>query len=225
MQIEEINCFLEEFGEPDHAEQVAPEVLEAYSGVMPPMLLKFWEEFGQTSFAQGLIWFVNPKDYEFVLDLWLAETPLDEVDTFYVFARSAFGELYVWGEKSHRTLEISCPMNHIFADEIKQYEDSPKPQDQAMGSFFLASDPEHFDLMDEQEALLFHQALEKLGPLQANEVYGFVPALCMGGRHHVDNLQKLEIMPHLAILQQMGERPNVLAMPDDVGSFDLGDLE
>lgn len=49
-------------------------------------------------------------------------------------------------------------------------------------------------------------ALEKkLGALKHDEMYGFVPALMLGGSEKFDNLEKLKAVEHLMILSQFAE--------------------
>ena len=56
------------------------------------------------------------------------------------------------------------------------------------------------------EKPLFNRALEKLGPLDHDTMYGFVPALALSGSPKLENLQKLDAHVHLDILSQLGER-------------------
>ena len=52
---------------------------------------------------------------------------------------------------------------------------------------------------------LFDEARETLGDLEANEMYGFVPALVLGGSATLDRLQRLDAEVHLILLSQMAE--------------------
>ena len=49
------------------------------------------------------------------------------------------------------------------------------------------------------------EAREKLGDLEANEMYGFVPALVLGGSATLDGLQRLDAEVHLILLSQMAD--------------------
>jgi hypothetical protein len=51
---------------------------------------------------------------------------------------------------------------------------------------------------------LFARARKKLGVLAAGEMYGFVPALALGGTASVATLEKVAIIEHLDILAQLG---------------------
>jgi hypothetical protein len=65
-------------------------------------------------------------------------------------------------------------------------------------SFFLSASFEFSDFLD-----LFDPAKRKLGILQSDEIYGFVPALMIGGSEDLKNLEKLKIIEHLTFLAQL----------------------
>ena len=71
-----------------------------------------------------------------------------------------------------------------------------------MQSFFATASPADFDLLDENETPLFNRALNTLGVLQSNEVYGFEPLLVAGGQPKIENLKRLRMDVHLDILKQ-----------------------
>lgn len=50
---------------------------------------------------------------------------------------------------------------------------------------------------------LFEKALRTLGPLQPDEMYGFVPALALGGSADLKHLQKVKTIEHLTFLSQL----------------------
>jgi hypothetical protein len=50
---------------------------------------------------------------------------------------------------------------------------------------------------------LFERALAKLGALDHDTLYGFVPALALGGEARLDRRQKLDAHVHLDILSQV----------------------
>lgn len=52
---------------------------------------------------------------------------------------------------------------------------------------------------------LFAPALKKLGRLKHDEMYGFVPALALGGPATLDHLQKVKAVEHLVLLAQLSE--------------------
>ncbi|EGH08166.1 hypothetical protein PSYMP_05689, partial [Pseudomonas amygdali pv. morsprunorum str. M302280] len=44
---------------------------------------------------------------------------------------------------------------------------------------------------------------QKLGPLKSDEMYGFVPALALGGPMELEKLQKVKTIEHLTFLSQL----------------------
>lgn len=71
--------------------------------------------------------------------------------------------------------------------------------------FFASSSRDAYDLKEVDDQPLFERALEKLGPLDHDTMYGFVPALALGGEPSLDLLQKLSAQAHLDVLSQMTE--------------------
>ncbi|MNR22463.1 hypothetical protein D3C85_1394140 [compost metagenome] len=63
---------------------------------------------------------------------------------------------------------------------------------------------------------LFEPARERLGTLAADEMYGFVPALMLGGSDSLERLEKLKAVEHLVLLAQLSElQPYELADEED----------
>ncbi|WP_229381237.1 DUF1851 domain-containing protein [Shewanella psychropiezotolerans] len=61
-------------------------------------------------------------------------------------------------------------------------------------------------MKDLDENPLFERAMALLGPLEADEMYGFVPALAIGGAPKLENLQKVKVIEHLTFLADLGEK-------------------
>jgi hypothetical protein len=203
MRDEYFEYFISKFGEANARLAVPAEQIEKWRGKLPDQLLVYWSAEGWCSYADGLFWTVNPDDYEDLVDEWLAETPLEQVDSFHAFARSAFGDLFLCGEKNGSGVTLCCELNAISAQAKSLKPKSDKGKDASIRSFFAASSMVDFDLDDEQGTPLFSRALAKLGPLESDETYGFEPALVLGGAIRLENLAKLKVDVHLTILRQL----------------------
>ncbi len=193
---EYFELFLEEMGPPIERRDVSALSLKRYRGKLPDQLLDYWQEQGWCGYADGLFWTVDPEEYEPVLEAWIGDTPFMEHDAYHIIGRGAFGDLYFWGEKSGRSLTImpvdsSC----IFRESQVVLENK---QDQQLQSFFGSMDRERNDFDG-----MFAPALEKLGPVKYDEMYGFVPALALGGPSKLDHLEKLKAVEHLIFLGQL----------------------
>ena len=195
----------EGWGPVEHTEQVPPEKIERFRGKLPDQLLKYWELYGWGSYGKGLFWLVDPEVYDPVLSAWLEDTPLMRQDTFSIIGRSAFGQLFLWGTKSGQSLNIIPCWDMIFPRD-----NSKKVQaglaDDLVRYFFVGLDRENLIEEDAQGRPLFDRALQTLGPLASDEMYGYVPALALGGEARLENLRKVKAVEHLIILAQLGER-------------------
>lgn len=183
---------------------VPPEKIAKFRGKLPDKLLEYWQVYGWCGYAQGLFWTVDPDEWEDELDAWIGDTEFMERDAYYVIARTAFGELILWGEKTGQSLKVMTAYGMIFPhfDEKEFQEDGP---DLTLQLFFASTSRRSYDMNDADGKPLFDRALAKLGVLDHNTMYGFVPALPLGGEPKLEHLQKLDAHVHLDILSQMAE--------------------
>jgi len=193
------------FGPTIDAKAVSRSKLDYYRGKLPDRLLEYWQAYGFAGYGSGLFWMTDPDDYSEVLKSWLYGTELYTRDAYYVIGRSAFGKLMVWGAKTGQSIDINCPFGMLFPSD-----DSASLQEDG-GDFLIATwigakERAMFELTDENGKPLFDRALKNLGPLAHDEMYGFVPALAMGGPCRLDHLKKVKAVEHLMFLAQLGER-------------------
>lgn len=203
MRDEDFECFISEFGEATARREVPREALEKWRGRLPEQLLTYWQREGWSCYRDGLFWTVDPSDYEEIVNEWLAGSPFPKLDTSYVFARSAFGDLYLCGERSGSNMMINCAMNGIIATSKGLEAKSASERDGSIRAFFLTSEPGDYDKKDASRSPMFARALAKLGPLSEEEMYGFEPALVAGGTNDVSHLRKVKLDQHLTILRQL----------------------
>ena len=123
-----------------------------------------------------------------------------EEDAYHIIARSAFGDLYLFGERHGRKL-------HIVAADACLMPPRQGIQDLNLSIrvFFASRSRRANDFSDVSGSLLFESALKKLGRLKYDEMYGFVPALALGGPATLDHLQKVKVVEHLVLLAQLSE--------------------
>lgn len=164
------------------------EIVEKYKGILPEQLIAEWQEEGWCGFAQGLLWLVNPDDLQEPLAEWLEANSSGA----HAFVRTAFGDVIFWTDHGIFFLDV----NHETVFEMTQN----------IEIVF------HFSLCDEDyldNAIgrkLFREALRRLGPLEADECYGFVPAIPLGGPGTVETLQKVKLREYLSILAQIHQQ-------------------
>jgi hypothetical protein len=192
---EYFEVFLEQFGPALDRQDVPPTALQHFSGKLPDSILGYWQEHGWCGYADGLFWTVDPEDYEPALQSWLGNTQFMETDAYHVIARTAFGHLLFWGERTGPSLQLFAP--GAYAVSMK-----PATGDMCLEGrmFFSVQEKAPYDFGN-----LFAPALKKLGPLKPDEMYGFVPALALGGPATLDHLRKVKAVEHLVLLAQLSE--------------------
>jgi hypothetical protein len=200
MRDEDFEVFIEEFGEATQKTNTSD--IDQWRSKLPAQLLTYWLQEGWCNYANGLFWTINPDDYEDVVDEWLEGSPLERIDVFHAVARTAFGKLYLCGEKTGRSVTINCLTNAIFAKPQGLKAKTNIELNRSIQAFFGLSKTE-CDLVDENGILLFDRALKKLGPLTLDEMYGFEPALVAGGQMRLENLRRVKLDQHLTILRQL----------------------
>jgi hypothetical protein len=122
-----------------------------------------------------------------------------ELDAYHLIARNAFGDLWLWGQKTGGSLRIRASDGMIFS-RAPRAGLGAKGIDFEMLLFFAASDRDSVDLLGNQQERLFGRAYEKLGPLKTSEVYGFVPLPAMGGASELQYLQKVPADVYMDLL-------------------------
>ncbi len=193
------------WGEPFSRSELPPESLERFRRILPDQLIAIWEVDGWAGYGDGLLWTVDPDDYRDIFEDWLGEQ-LSALDTFHCFARSAFGDLFAIGERSASIVRISCAHNNVYVTVAELRRDCVDAEIEIL-SAFLSLDRESIDLRDKKGRYLFEDALALSGPLTSSTMYGFVPALVLGGPASSENVQQLDADVHLAFLRQLDE-PN-----------------
>ena len=189
-------------GEPNSRREVPKSSIDKYHSTLPKALLGYWQNEGWCSYADGLFWIVDPEPYKATLDRWLQGSGLAEVDNYNVIARDAFGSLYAWGERYQRKITISSLAGSIVALKNQLSKPNPVP-DRTLGIFLGSTSRESLDFEDNLGKPLFQRALAKLGPVGADEMYAFEPALCIGGKADLKHMKKVDIHVHLMILDQL----------------------
>lgn len=169
---------------PEDCERPGDEAIRAYERLLPPELIDHWREVGWCSYAKGLLWFVNPQQFEGVLEDWIDF----ESGGFLVFLRSAFAHLYIW----HEGYVYSLDVQHGSLSQVTKN----------MNLFFtLLCDPEIRARILRTD--LHSKALLRLGVLNRDECYAFEPALALGGPGTIDTVRRVRMREHLGLLAQM----------------------
>ncbi|MDQ1639053.1 MAG: hypothetical protein QOF62_2392 [Pyrinomonadaceae bacterium] len=172
------------YGPPENCEKPTEEVIRQNEAALPKELLDHWREVGWCSYGKGLLWFVNPQQFEGVIDDWVEFEPGSAL----VFLRTAFAHLYLWHDGYVYSLDVQRGGLSQVTKDITRI-------------FTLLCNPQ----MQEKilRVPLYEEAMKRLGPPDRDECYGFEPALALGGPGTVDTIKRVKIREHLGILAQL----------------------
>lgn len=193
------------FGPAVETRQVPQSKLEHYRGKVPDRLLEYWRAYGFAGYGKGIFWITDPDEYAEALNAWLYGTEFYGKDHYYVIGRSAFGNLTLWGTKTGRSLTINCAWAMIFPTDKSRWMREGKA-DSLISTWLSGMSVDYPNEADDKGIPLFDRAVKLLGPLNYDEMYGFVPALALGGSCRLEHLQKVNAAEHLLFLAQLGER-------------------
>ena len=159
------------------------EVIAKYKSKVPVELIEIWENKGLGTFLNGYLKVINPDNYsELVKDSYFRG------DISIPIFVTAFGDIITWEENKY--VGIIKYKNGSFNIMIKNFTHFLK---------FIDSNhiTKHFDLP------LYHEAIEKYGPLDYSQCFGFVPLLALGGFKDVKHLNRVKIYEHILLIAQL----------------------
>lgn len=197
--------FVSKFGEATSTVTVPNSSIKKWREALPSQLLHYWETEGWNTYHHGLISIVYPDDYENIIDIWLKDTFLKERDSYHVIARSGFGSLYVCGEKIGRNIIVDCYNHSIYFSKNNSSLKSTDELNLDIKVFFGISKFKRFDLEYQDGKYLFELATRKCGQLNSDEIFGFEPALILGGRADISHVIKVNIQAHLTLLREFAQ--------------------
>lgn len=197
--------FLKSFPK-DKTYSIDQSLVNKYKDILPWVLLDFWKQNWLWTYWNWLIQFINPDDYIEVLNKWL----LRENDfTRIPFLISAFWEIYYlrilkvepfedidWDIKDV-VYDVSYMEPHYSSTGLCVYK---------MEDFFdTIAKEDYIELLkrrsiENDRQFLFDWAIEKLGKLEPEQIYYFLPALRIWWFESVENIWKWDTRVQLEIL-------------------------
>ncbi len=150
MRDEYLELFIDNMGEATSRREVPASSIDKYRGVLPDRLLAYWQQEGWAGYAGGRFWTVDPDEYTPLLREWIKRSELADIDDYHVIGRTGFGTFYLWGQRYHRKVTVSCADNWVLAMKDEAQTPNPDP-DRSLGVFFALAEPDDFDFEDNEE--------------------------------------------------------------------------
>lgn len=176
--------FTKKNGPGANCRSATPESIQAYRDKLPAPLIEFWQEEGWCSYAGGLLWIVDPSEFEAVLEDWL-----EPLDGGVAFGRTAFGDILLWMNGEVQYLHVHYGKVAAITTSIEFFLDSSLTAD------------DYLDVVVNRK--LYRKVVRRLGPPNADECYAFVPALALGGPGTPDTVERVKLREHLGFLSQL----------------------
>ena len=176
-----LNRILEDF---KAISTVSNELINKYKTKLPEEVVMIWQEYGFGTFYNGYLKVINPDDFIVSLE----KSYFQGYVSIPIFA-TAFGDLITW-EKNQ------------FVGIVKyRYGDNDIISD---GFEFFIDDVTDGELDEEYLSISqYNEAIKKYGSLEYDECFGYVLLLALGGKESVDNLKKVKILEHIALVTEM----------------------
>ncbi|MFS4448386.1 T6SS immunity protein Tdi1 domain-containing protein [Maribacter sp. 2307UL18-2] len=156
-----------------------------YANGVDAFLIKIWTGEGLNGYENGFFWLTDPSKiliYQSRLKPFLGENM--------VVGRTAFGDLFVVSKKN----KIS--VFNVRINDIILYEEDL--------TFFFNVLLLNEDFLNKMlDKVLFDEGVAKLGEIDSDECLGFFPPILLGGDFISESLQKVKLLEHLKLLQQL----------------------
>jgi hypothetical protein len=166
---------------------------ERLASTVPAFILDLWEADGWAGYRDGLFWTCDPQEYEPVVAAWkIPESPL------LVVARTALGKLYLLGSfktQSGGSAHGVLGLNPHTGDYSFVGQRAEK-----FLTISITKEDYITEALQEPEA---KRAAKAVGPLAWDEMYGYEPALALGGSGKPDTVRRYNIFNHQILLSQL----------------------
>ena len=211
-------------GEPAYARKIGPNEAAVYADRVPRALIQFWVEHGRGAYFDGLYWICDPAPFDPLLELIFEGDPEFSAPDMCVVAYSAFCELKVW-HRQRRMMNVSLLQSTVFNPPASAWRNARtgKPFSEAFSvSTFVSTNRSEF-LQAERD--FFAAAVARQGALEPGEVFGFFPALQLGGIYAVENVQRVRAAEHFASLAELDRFKLTRLSPPDPPAHPYGHVE
>ncbi|MEU7613957.1 GAD-like domain-containing protein [Micromonospora sp. NPDC049204] len=194
------------WGRPTYSAPVPAGRLAQFAGVVPDLLLACWRHYGFAGFGNGLFWLCDPEVWQPAIDAWTDDLVLPREDRWIAVSRSAFGDVQVWGQQTGSRLTITAQHGWVIHTDRSGRVLSDDGRDDRLYALLMCQDRRSVDLHGADGKPLFDRILALRGPVGPDTIYGFVPALGLGGALRPDRAEIVDGPVHLELLAELSER-------------------
>jgi hypothetical protein len=184
--------FIEERGKVKSFPSPSDDLIRKYESRLPGYMINVWQTYGFGSYAEGLFSFSSPEPFETILDTYFGKN-----HSYTVIGHSSFGDLLIWDNEKPSILSF----NSAVGRGVRMASDG-----NINGFFKYGMDDDEFYKV--HKFSLHKKAVKELGQLEEGQVFGFFPALSMGGKEKLENIKVVQIREYLAMLAEIAVEQN-----------------
>jgi hypothetical protein len=201
-----LKAFVDEFenifGAPTNRRELDSDALERVKVSSCQTQIDCLKQFGASDFCNGLVRLVNPVLYRSIVELVLAKYPMFSKSNIVPVLLGAFGQVDMIGVNDGVFLRFQLFQNRILLMEEDVALGQRDGADVVLRQNLLASDPEDFDLLDDDGHSVFEQLSAKLGPLNGDEIFSLTPESTEVGIIADDiGIEKVSFIEHLESIE------------------------
>ena len=168
----------------ERGQDIKQELLQRYRTILPDELAKIWEDYGFCRLLGGYLKVINPEDYQELLN----ETYFRGNISVPILT-TAFGDIVTLEEGQYIGMVKYKSGNFLMlAKNFKRFVQNLE-DDYFLEKYFQISQ--------------YTDTVNKLGKLEQDECFGYVPLLGLGGSEKVDNLKKVKIREYIELISQI----------------------
>lgn len=164
--------------------EVNESLIQKYKELLPSEIITIWKEYGFGTFRNGYFKVINPDDYKALLEssYFMGNVSIP------IFA-TAFGDLLIWQKNRFVSIVKYRYSDFDVITEGLEYFHETILDDELADEFYTFQK--------------YEKAVKKYGFLEYDECFGYVPLLAMGGRESVNNIKKVKIKEHIALIADL----------------------
>lgn len=160
---------------------------------MPNEIIELWEEYGFGEYGNGLIKVGNPRDYMNSLYVWLGRINYTKIPIIV----TVFGDIFYYRKLEDDKNDVSMLDIHYRKIAVCSY---------SYQDFFEKHIVDKKVIKNILRINLYKKTAKKLGVLNYNDIFFFVPTLVLGGKEDIKYIDRGNGVVHQHILFEIGSK-------------------
>lgn len=162
-------------------EKASQECITKYANRVPSELIDIWQRYGFGAFMGGYLKIINPDEYAQLLS-----SSYFRADVAVPIMATAFGDIITWEKQRFVAIvKYRYGQSEIMISGLELFIMLLKDNSFTRRFFTLE---------------LYAQAVNQYGGLAYDECFGFAPLLALGGKESVENIKKVKLKEHIALI-------------------------